>query len=242
MPDSIAIRGTHAVFNRPAITLHGWGMPADDITQLALQLAQDMPCFDWYTDTDGPSGTLSLHLVDFATLAGNGRAMWNTFGPIEAMRQARERGVPALALCRGRISQMPAVRTGVWVMAAERPWAGAVQTLARALSALEWTRPHGYKALFAWRATRRFVDANLLGIIGLDETATGFSEVLREALTLLLVQPAALVVTGVPERELQRTIVEAGLQDLRPLIASPMTLDGALRVDALLSFAWPILV
>lgn len=239
MPDSIAIRGTHSVFNRPAITLHGWGMPADDISQLARQLAQDMPCFDWYTDTDGPSGTLSLHLVDFATLAGNGRAMWNTCGPIEAMRQAREQGVPALALCRGKISQLPAVRTGVWVMAADRPWAGAVQTLARALSALEWTRPDGYKALVAWRATSRFVDANLLGIIGFDETAAGFSEVLREALTLLLVQPATLAVAGVPERELQRTIVEAGLQELQPLIAAPMTLDGAMRVDALLGFAWP---
>ncbi|MGE8454291.1 MAG: hypothetical protein ACN6OP_27525, partial [Pseudomonadales bacterium] len=108
-------------------------------------------------------------------------------------------------------------------------------------SALEWTRPHGYKALLAWRATRRFVDANLLGIMGFDESAAGFSKVLREALMLLLVQPTALVVSGVPERELQRTIVEAGLQDLRPLIAAPMTLDGALRVDALLSFAWPML-
>lgn len=241
MPDSIPIRKTHTVFNRPAIALCGWGIPAEDVARLVRQLAEEMPCFDWHTDTYAPRGALSLHLVDFTALAGSGRAMWNTFGPIEAMRQARVQGVPALALCRGKISQLPAVRTGVWVMAADRPWAGAVQTLARALSALEWTRPDGYKALVAWRATSRFVDANLLGIIGFDETAAGFSEMLREALTLLLVQPAALAVAGVPERELQRTIVEAGLHQLRPLIAAPMTLDGAMRVDALLGFAWPML-
>ncbi|MBD9430004.1 hypothetical protein IB257_08675 [Achromobacter sp. ACM03] len=241
MSDSIAIRGIHTASNRPAVSLHGWGMPAEDIVLLVRQLAQEMPVFDWHADTDAPQGALSLHLVDFAALTGKGRAVWNTFGPIEAMRQAREQGVAALALCRGRVSQLPAVRKGVWVMAADKPWASAVQTLVRALAALEWNRTEGYKALHAWLAARRFADANLLSVLGFDETAAGFSEVLREALTALLMQPAALAVAGVPERELQRTIIEAGLHELQPLTAAPMTLDGAMRVDALLGFEWPVL-
>ncbi|CAB3666186.1 Uncharacterised protein [Achromobacter spanius] len=241
MSDSIATRGTHTVFNRPVVALHGWGMSAEDVALLVRQLAEEVPAFDWHADTDAPRGALSLHLVDFAALTGKGRAAWNAFGPIEAMRQAREQGVAALALCRGRVSQLPAVRKGVWVMAADKPWACAVQTSVRALAALEWTRAEGYKAVPAWRAARKFADANLLAVLGFEETAAGFSEVLREALTALLMQPAALAVAGVPEHEVQRTIIEAGLHELQPLVAAPMTLDGAMRVDALLGFPWPAL-
>ncbi len=241
MSDSIATRGTHTVFNRPVVALHGWGMSAEDVALLVRQLAEEVPAFDWHADTDAPRGALSLHLVDFAALTGKGRAAWNAFGPIEAMRQAREQGVAALALCRGRVSQLPAVRKGVWVMAADKPWACAVQTSVRALAALEWTRADGYKAVPAWRAARKFADANLLAVLGFEETAAGFSEVLREALTALLMQPAALAVAGVPEHEVQRTIIEAGLHELQPLVAAPMTLDGAMRVDALLGFPWPAL-
>jgi len=216
-------------------------MSGEDVALLVRQLAEEVPAFDWYADTDAPHGALLLHLVDFAALTGKGRAKWNAFGPIEAMRQAREQGGPALALCRGRVSQLPAVRKGVWVMAADKPWACAVQTAVRALAALEWTRAEGYKTVLAWRATREFTDANLLAVLGFEATAVGFSEVLREALTALLMQPAALAVAGVPDHELKRTIVEAGLHELQPLVAVPMTLDGAMRVDALLGFSWPSL-
>jgi len=208
---------------------------------LGRQLAEEMPVFDWHADTDAPHGALSLHLVDFAALTGKGLAVWNAFGPIEAMRQAREQGVTALALCRGRVSQLPAVRKGVWVMAADKPLACAVQTAVRALAALEWTRAEGYKTVPAWRATRKFAEANLLAVLGFEETTEGFSEVLREALNALLMQPAALAVAGVPEHKLQRTIVEAGLHEVQPMVGVPMTLDGAMRVDALLGFSWPAL-
>jgi hypothetical protein len=216
-------------------------MSGEDVALLVRQLAEEVPAFDWHSDTGAPPGALSLHLVDFAALTGKGRAEWNAYGPLEAMRQAREQGVAALALCRGRVSQLPAVRKGVWVMAADKPWGCAVQTSVRALAALEWTRAEGYKTVPAWRATRKFTDANLLAVLGFEATAVGFSEVLREALTALLMQPAALAVAGVPEHELQRTIVEAGLHELQPLVAVPMTLDGAMRVDALLGFSWPAL-
>ncbi len=241
MSDSIAIRGTHTVSNRPVVVLHGWGMSSEDVALLVRQLAQELPFFDWHADTDARHGALSLHLVDFAALTGNGRAEWNVFGPIEAMLHAREQGVMALALCRSRVSQLPAVRKGVWVMAGDKPWAFAVQTLVRALAALDWTRAEGYKAVSAWRAARKFAEANLLAVLGFDETAAGFSDVLRVALTALLMQPAALAAAGVPEHELQRTIIEAGLHELQPLVAVPMTLDGAMRVDALLGFSWPAL-
>jgi len=216
-------------------------MRAEDVVRLVRQLAKDVPFFDWHANTDTPQDALLLHLVDFAELTGQGRAVWNTLGPIEAMRQAREAGVAALALCRGQVSQLPAVRKGVWVIAADKPWALVVQTMVRAVSALEWSRAEGYKAVHAWRAVRQFADTNLLAVLGFDETAAGFAEVLRKALTALLMPPVALAVAGVPERELQRTIVEAGLHELQPLIAAPMTLDGAMRVDALLGFAWPVL-
>ena len=241
MSDSVATRGTHTASNRPVVALHGWGMSGEDVALLVRQLAEEVPAFDWHSDTGAPLGALSLHLVDFAALTGKGRAEWNAYGPLEAMRQAREQGMAALALCRGRVSQLPAVRKGVWVMAADKPWGGAVQTSVRALAALEWTRAEGYKTMPAWRATRKFTDANLLAVLGFEATAVGFSEVLREALTALLMQPAALAVAGVPEHELQRTIVEAGLHELQPLVAVPMTLDGAMRVDALLGFSWPVL-
>lgn len=241
MSDSIATRVTHTVSNRPVVARHGWGISTEDVALLVRQLGNEVPAFDWHADIDAPHGALSLHLVDFAALTGKGRAVWNALGPIEAMRLAREQGVAALALCRGRVSQLPAVRKGVWVMAADKPWACAVQTSVRALAALEWTRAEGYKTVPAWRATRKFTDANLLAVLGFEETAVDFSEVLREALTALLMQPAALAVAGVPEYELQRTIIEAGLHELQPLVGVPMTLDGAMRVDALLGFSWPAL-
>ncbi|EHK64088.1 hypothetical protein KYC_22141 [Achromobacter arsenitoxydans SY8] len=224
---------------RPAISLERWGIPAEDLAALVRKLAQAMPFIEWHAEGEAPRGALSLHLVDFAALAGNGRAAWNTAGPIEAMRRARARGAPALALCRGRVSQLPAARRGVWVMLADKSWAGAVECLARALSALEWTREDGYKTVHAWSETRKFTHRNLLAVTGVDETAAKFSAVLRDALSASLMQPAALAVAGAPEKDLRRTIIEAGLHDLQTLAATPMTLDGAMRVDALLGFEWP---
>lgn len=241
MTKAIPHSAANIASTRPAISLERWGIPAEELATLVRKLALAMPSIDWYIDGAAVAGALSLHLVDFAELAGNGRAVWNTSGPFEAIRQARMRGLPALALCRGRVSQLPAVRRGVWIMLADKSWEAAVQSLVRALSALEWTPEDGYKAVHAWRETRKFAQRNLLAVTGADETASEFSAVLRDALAASLMPPAALAVAGAPDKELRRTLVEAGLHDLHTLAATPMTLDGTLRVDALLGFEWPAL-
>ncbi|SIT17796.1 hypothetical protein [Achromobacter sp. MFA1 R4] len=241
MTQSISRRETCGALTRPAISLERWGVPAEGVAALATRLAHALPGIDWHKDGAAPSGALSLHLVDFSALAGSGRAVWNTAGPVEALRQARSQGQPSLALCRGRVGQMPAVRRGVWVMAADKPWDAAVQSLVRALSVLEWTREDGYKAVHAWGETRKFAQRNLLAVTSTDDTASNFSTVLRDALSASLAIPAVLAVAGAPESELRRTIVEAGLHDLQAVAATPMTLDGVMRVDALLGFDWPAL-
>lgn len=241
MTQTISNPETLDVLIRPAVSLARWGVSEDELAALIKRLAQAMPCVDWYAGDAAPSGALSLHIVDFAELAGNGRAVWNAAGPLEAMRQARMRGQPALALCRGRASQLPAVRKGVWVLRADNAWDVAVQSLVRALSVLEWTREAGYRAVPAWRATGEFAQRNLLAVTAVDKTASAFSSVLRDALSASLMAPAALAVAGAPEGDTRRTIVEAGLHDLQTLAVAPMTLDGAMRVDALLGFEWPAL-
>lgn len=241
MTQSISSQGFVDASVRPAVALERWGLPAEHLAALLARLADAMPCVDWYAAQSAPAGALALHLVDFAQLAGNGRAVWNACGPLEAMRQARLRGQPAFALCRGRASQLPAVRRGVWVLRADNAWEVAVQSLVRALAVLEWTHEDGYKAVSAWRGAAELAQRNLLAVTGADKTASAFSSVLRDALAASLMPPAALTVAGAPDSETRRTIIEAGLHDLQTLAVTPMTLDGRMRVDALLGFEWPVL-
>ncbi len=241
MTQSISSQGSVDVLVRPAVALERWGVSAGELAALVARLAEAMPCMDWYAAEAAPAGALALHLVDFAELAGNGRAVWNASGPLDAMRQARLQGQPAFALCRGRASQLPAERRGVWVLRADNAWDVAVQSLVRALAVLEWTREDGYKALPAWRATGELAQRNLLAVTAVDRTASAFSSVLRDALSASLMPPTALAVAGAPDSETRRTIVEAGLHDLQTLAVTPMTLDGTMRVDALLGFEWPAL-
>ncbi len=241
MTQSISSQGPVEALVRPAVSLERWGVSAGELAALLTCLAEGMPGIDWFVGEAAPPGALALHLVDFAALAGNGRAVWNATGPLEAMRQARMQGLPAFALCRGRASQLPAVRKGVWILRSDKTWDAAVQSVVRAVAALEWTREDGYKAVPAWRAAGELAQRNLLAVTGVDKTASTFSSVLRDALSASLLPCAALAVAGAPDSETRRTIIEAGLHDLQTLAVTPMTLDGAMRVDALLGFEWPAL-
>lgn len=131
----------------------------------------------------------------------SGQLIWNTPGPLEAMRQGRQ----CKAWCAGSHS-----------------WSGRMED--------------GYKTLHVWRETRKFAHRILLAVAGTDQTSLQYSTVLRNALSASLMPPAALAVAGASEKQLRRTIGEAGLQDLHTLAASLPTLDGAMRVEALLGF------
>ncbi|MFD4837079.1 hypothetical protein ACFWP0_06185 [Achromobacter sp. NPDC058515] len=234
-PQSIATQ------TKAAIYLEGWGMPAEEVLALARTLQALLPSLDWHAGDAPVPGALTLFLVDAGNLAGDTRgAVWNTFGPVEAMRQAREAGVAAVAVCRGGIGRLPLNRVGVWVATAAEDWAQKLQSLVRALAALQWEPRRGYQDVAAWRGLAGLTQANLLAVTASSESAADFAGLLRQACSTSLLRPAALSVAGVPRAIVDRTLVEAGMQDTELAAVAPMTLDGVLRVDALLGFPWPL--
>lgn len=225
---------------KAAIRLEGWGMPTKDVMDLACALNHQLPAFDWCASDASDPDALTLHLVDIAKLAGDtGHAVWNTFGPVEAMRQAREAGKPALAVCRGRFSELPVDRLGVWVASTKQAWEIKLQALMRAIAAMSWHPKLGYQDLPGWRAVQPLTDANLLAITATDDSTGDFPALMRQVSAAAFAHPVALSVAGAARPTVERTLVEAGLEHLQGAAVAPMTLDGVLRVDALVGFSWP---
>lgn len=225
---------------RPAIHLEGWGMKVEEVQALARTLQELMPSFDWHAGETPVPGALALVLVDEGALAGDTRgALWNTYGPVEAMRRARQDGgAAAVAVCRGRISRLPPERVGVWVTTSSEDWTQSLHALVRALVALEWEPRRGYKDVAAWRGLREFSQANLLAVMTSNEDVADFAGLARQAFSVAMVAPAALLVAGASRADVERTLVEAGVQDTQIVVVAPMTLDGVVRVDALVGFPW----
>ncbi|CAB3657766.1 hypothetical protein LMG3441_00391 [Achromobacter kerstersii] len=225
--------------NKASVQLEGWGMPADEVIALAATLNRQVPALDWFAEERADREALTLHLVDIAALAGeSGHAVWNTFGPVEAMRQAREAGQPALAVCRGKFSELPVDRLGVWVAAAGFAWETKTQAVIRALAAMAWQPQRGYQDLPGWQAVQPLTQRNLLAITASDDDKVDFPALMRQVSEASFMHPAALSVAGVPTATFERTLVEAGMQDLHETAVAPMTLDGVLRIDALVGFPW----
>lgn len=229
-----------ATFDKAVIHLEGWGMSTDDVLALTGRLNQSLPHIHWHAGEVAAPGALTLLLVDIAALTGGkGHAFWNALGPFQSMERARRAGEPALALCRGRVSELPALRDGVWITTHAESWESKLLTVARALAALEWNAQDGYRAMQGWRAVRTLARADLLAITASGTEAEEFPAMLREICAASLMHPTALVAAGVPARTYGRTLVQAGLQDITLQAAAPMTLDGAVSVDTLVGFAWP---
>lgn len=235
-------KNPQAVFTqtRPAICLDGWGIRPEEVQALARTLQGLLPSLDWHAGAPPVPGALTLVLVDEGALAGDARgAIWNTFGPVEAMRRARQAGVAAVAVCRGRISRLPPERVGVWVTTANADWTQNLQVLVRALAALEWKPRRGYRDTAAWRGLGELTQANLLAVMTSNEDTADFAGLVRRILAASMTPPAALSVAGVPRTVVERTLVEAGIQEAEIVAVAPMTLDGVMRVDALFGFPWP---
>lgn len=226
--------------SKPAIYLEGWGMPAEQVQALARTLQGLLPSLDWHAGDTPVPGALTLILADEGALSGDARgALWNTFGPVEAMRRARQAGMAAVAVCQGRISRLPPERVGVWVGMATGDWAQNLQSLVRALVALEWEPRRGYKDVAEWRGLRMLTQANLLAVITSNEDAADFAGLVRQALSASMTPPSALSVAGASRAVVERTLVEAGMQELEIVAVAPMTFDGIMRVDALVGYPWP---
>ena len=225
---------------KPAIYIEGWGMRAEEVQVLARTLQGLLPSLDWHAGDAPVPGALTLILVDEGALAGDARgALWNTFGPVEAMRRAREADMVAVAVCRGRISRLPPERVGVGVRTAPGDWAQNLESLVRALVALEWEPRRGYKDVAEWRGLRVLTQGNLLAVITSNEDAADFAGLARQALSASMAPPAALSVAGASRSVVERTLVEAGIQEMEIVAVAPMTLGGVMRVDALVGFQWP---
>lgn len=225
---------------KPAIYLEGWGMRAEEVQALARTLQGLLPSLDWLAGDTPVPDALTLILVDEGALAGDARgALWNTFGPVEAMYRARQAGMAAVAVCRGRISRLPPERVGVWVKTAIGDWAQNLQALVRALVALEWEPRRGYKDVAKWRGLRVLTQANLLAVMTSNEDAADFAGLVRQAFSASMAPPAALSVAGASRAVVERTLVEAGMQEMEIVAVAPMTLDGIMRVDALVGYPWP---
>lgn len=222
---------------KAAIHLEGWGLPAAEIETLAEQLNGSTPGLHWHAGDAAMPGALTLMLVDVGALTGErGQASWNALGPVEAMRAARQRGNPVIAVCRGRVSHLPALRQGVWVASTSDAWDVKLASLGRALAALEWQPEQGYLAMQEWAAVRELARSDLLAVTISKPGYADFAGMLRGLGSIM--PPVALCVAGVARNEFDRTLVEAGLHALAHAAATPMTLDGVTRVDGLVGFAW----
>lgn len=227
-------------FYKASIYLEGWGLPVDEVSTLADRLNDILPYFHWHTGDAPLSEALVLHLVDVAVLTGDlGHAFWNTFGPVHAMRAARQEGRLAMAVCRGRVSNLPVQREGVWVSAGSSAWESKLSTLARALAAMEWTSHRGYQNMRGWSAVRVLANIDLMAVTLADGCSADFSSLLRQVTTASLMSPVALSVAGVPRATFDRTLLEAGMQGIEVAAVAPMTLDGVMRADGLVGFPWP---
>jgi len=156
------------------------------------------------------------------------------------MRQAGEAGTPALALCRGKFSELPSQRLGVWVASTGQAWVNALQTLARALAATGWNAENGYRDLSGWAGVRPMLSANLLAVMATDHAAADFPSLMRQVSASSIAHPTALVAAGVSRHAFDRTRIEAGMHDLDIAVVAPMTLDGTMRADALVGYPWPV--
>ena len=195
---------------KAAIHLEGWGLPAGETHALAEQLNCTMPDFHWHAGDAALPGALTLLLVDIGALAGErGQAFWNVYGPVQAMRAARQAGNPVIAVCRGRVSHLPAMRQGVWVASTIDAWDIKLVSLARALAALEWTPTRGYQSMWDWPVVCTLAQADLLAVTITDEGDAGFPALLRQVNSI--VPPTALSVAGVARAVFDRTLVEACL-------------------------------
>ncbi|WP_162876597.1 hypothetical protein [Achromobacter dolens] len=224
---------------KASIFIEGWGVPDQEIAALAEHLNRFLPDFYWHGGETPMAQALTVFLVDIGALTGNQEhAFWNTFGPIQAMDVAHQAGRPALAICRGRISSLPAKRKGVWISTSSSSWESTLRTLVRALAALAWTPCEGYQDIDGWKAVRELTMRHLLAVVISGADTADFGTLLRDATANAIIPPAALVVAGVTSDALRRTLVEAGIQDIPLATTSPMTLDGVQRIDGLIGFEW----
>lgn len=222
----------------PPVSLEGWGLPRDEVESFVEVLTQKCPYFDWSAETANSADSLTLHLVDFGALAGPRNAVWNTFGPIEAMRCSIEAGWPTLALCSGRSSRLPTVRRGVWTTLSERPWIPSIESVVRALAATAWTEGGGYSAM-DWALVRTLTSLDLLAVSAHIASSDEFGLVVNSALATSITRPVAITVAGALPAEMDSRLSEE-LSDPDLLYVAPSTVDGARRLDALLCFDWPV--
>lgn len=225
----------------PPVNLEGWGLSLDEVGSFVEALNLECPYLEWSAETANSADSLTLHLVDFGALAGPRNAVWNTFGPIEAMRSAVDAGRPALALCSGRSSRLPAVRRGVWATISERPWIPSIESVVRALAATAWTEASGYSAMKNWASVRTLTDLDLLAVSAHIASNDEFGLLVNGALATSITRPVAMTVAGAFPIEMDRRLT-GELSDPDLLYVAPSTLDGARRVDTLLCFDWPVQV
>lgn len=225
----------------PPVNLEGWGLSRDELGGIVEALNQECSYLEWSAETANSADSLTLHLVDFGALAGPRNAVWNTFGPIEAMRSAIEAGRPALALCSGRSSRLPAVRRGLWTTLSERPWIPTIESVVRALAATAWTEAGGYRAMKDWASVRSLTDLDLLAVSAHIVSSDEFDLVVNSALATSITRPVAMTVAGASPIEMDSRLT-GELSDPDLFYVAPSTLDGARRVDTLLCFDWPVRV
>lgn len=123
------------VGNVPAIrvSLQRWGIAADALRAMVATLNAADQRIVWSDHEDGVSADMIVHMVDVEGLAGPSlQASWNLMGPVDALRTAREQGVPAIALATGEARHLPMIRAGHWITSGSRNLVAAARILAGA--------------------------------------------------------------------------------------------------------------
>ncbi|GAA0828078.1 hypothetical protein [Cupriavidus pauculus] len=119
----------------PAIrlSLQRWGMASDMLRAMVDTLNAADPRVVWSDHEDGAPADLIVHMVDVDGLAGPSlQAPWNLLGPVDALRMAREQGIAAIVLAKGRARDLPTVRAGHWIASGPRNLVTAARILAGA--------------------------------------------------------------------------------------------------------------
>ncbi|WP_404993810.1 hypothetical protein [Cupriavidus pauculus] len=115
------------------LSLQRWGLASDMLRAMVDTLNATDPRVVWSDYEDGAPADLIVHMVDVDGLAGPSlQAPWNLLGPVDALRMARERGIAAIVLAKGKARDLPTVRAGHWVMSGPRNLVTAARILAGA--------------------------------------------------------------------------------------------------------------
>lgn len=217
------------------LSLRRWGIARDALRAMVATLNATDQRIVWSDHEDGASADMVVHMVDLEGLAGSSlQAHWNLMAPVEALRVAREQGIPAIALAKGEARHLPIVRTGHWITSGSRNLVAAALILAGAaiLDAREKDADAISERLTALASQNALARLHRVVAASPEILASSVRAVVGDAWRNAYATPSLVSVGVAPGVELELPPGSTRAQILR-------SQPAATEADVLLAYPWP---